>query len=69
MGGAGRREYDADMQTVAEFTRKMHRLEKLACPTVEDRAFFNAHIQDLGPHSTYRENLENIVLLRSGGTD
>ncbi len=47
----------------------MRRLEQLACPTDEDRPFFNAHIQDFGPHSTYRDNLENVVRLRSGGAD
>lgn len=61
--------YTPDMQSVADFVRKMRILEQLACPTEADRPFFNAHIQDLGPYSSYRENLENLVRLRSGGAD
>ena len=46
------RHYAPDMQSVADFTRKMRLLEQLACPTEADRGFFNTHIQDLEPHST-----------------
>ena len=57
------------MQSVAEFARKMRVLEQVACPSEEDRPFFNAHINDLGPDSSYRENLENVVRLRNGAAD
>ena len=63
------RRYAPNMQSVADCARKMRILEQQACPTEADRTFFNAHIQDLGPDSTYRENLENLVRLRSGGAD
>ena len=53
------------MQSVAEFSNRMQRLEELACPTEADVPFFNAHINDLGPGSTYRDNLENVVRLRA----
>ena len=57
------------MDGVTEFRNRMRRLEALACPTPADIPFFNAHIHDLGQASTYRDNLENIVRLRSSGSD
>ena len=57
------------MESISEFTDRMRRLEQLACPTPEDVAFFNTQIRDLEPDSTYRENLENTVRLRAGGSD
>jgi hypothetical protein len=57
-------------QTIAEFTAKMKILDRLACPTEADRAFFDKHMQLASDQGlTYRECLEYVIRMRHGGAD
>jgi len=57
-------------ETVAEFNARMKRLEALACPTAEDRPFFNQKIQEASSLGlNYKEGLEYVICVRNGGAD
>jgi len=57
-------------ESVAQFNARMKRLQRLACPTDQDRVFFDQKIQEAsGLGMNYREALEYIICLRNGGSE
>lgn len=58
------------MESPQQFTSRMHRLERLACPTPEDEALFHALMataKELG--LSYKDALEYTIRMRNGGAD
>jgi len=57
-------------ETVAAFNQRMKRLQTLACPLDEDRAFFDEKMCEASALGmNYKEGLEYVICLRNGGCD
>lgn len=58
------------MDTPDQFMAKVHRLERLACPSEDDEALFHALMEQAKEHGlSYKDALEYTICMRNGGAD
>ena len=58
------------MESPEQFTARVRRLERLACPTPQDETVFHALMAEAKDRGlSYKEALEYTIRMRSGGAD